>query len=310
MATALNQNPNYTVPEESEGLFDSKQFPLFQEDGINYLHVRFKNNKGWGVTAHYRIAIDTQPPLAFAIQIEGGISTDNPRPKLLFQTGDALSGIDTYLVQINQDQPILVSPMLTEEETEEVEEEIAIVMVSDEGISFLNVRAGPGTGNDIVTKVFPGEEFEFTDSQSGWFKILINSTTDGWVFGAYVTQTSGDGQQRVTLETAFISEYILPPLLPGQYLVKIRAVDKAGNGVEDSTELEVLPIDSPIIDFYTERVLQKLEVVNVRGSAIPNAEVIITMLDEENILVLENTVPVNELGIWNPNRSDKNQGNG
>lgn len=299
VATALNQNPNYTVPEESEGLFDSKQFPLFQEDGINYLHVRFKNNKGWGTTAHYRIAIDTQPPLAFAIQIEGGISTDNPRPKLLFQTGDALSGIDTYLVQINQDQPILVSPMLTEEETEEVEEEIAMVMVSDEGISFLNVRAGPGTGNDIVTKVFPGEEFEFTDSQSGWFKILINSTTEGWVFGDYVTQTSGDGQQRVTLETAFISEYILPPLLPGQYLIKIRAVDKAGNGVEDSTELEVLPINSPIIDFYTERVLQKLEVVNVRGSAIPNTEVIITMLDEENILVLENTVPVNELGIWN-----------
>jgi len=299
VATALNQNPSYTVPEESEGLFDSKQFPSFQEDGVYYLHVRFKNNKGWGATAHYRIAIDTQPPLAFAIQIEGGPSTDNPRPKLLFQTGDALSGIDTYLVQINQDQPISVSPMLTEEEMEEVEEETAMVMISDEGISFLNVRTGPGTGNDIITKVFPGEEFEFTDSQSGWFKILINSTTEGWVFGDYVTQTSGDGQQRVTLETAFISEYKLPALLPGQYLVKIRAVDKAGNGVEDSIELEVLPIDSPTIDFYTERVLQKLEVVNVRGSAIPNTEVIITMLDEEDVLVLENTVPVNGLGIWN-----------
>ncbi len=299
VATALNQNPSYTVPGESEGLFDSKQFPSFQEDGVYYLHVRFKNNKGWGATAHYRIAIDTQPPLAFTIQIEGGPSTDNPRPKLLFQTGDALSGIDTYLVQINQDQPISVSPMLTEEETEEVEEEIAMVMISDGGISFLNVRAGPGTGNDIVTKVYPGEEYEITDSQSGWFKILINSTTEGWVFGDYVTQTSGDGQQRVTLETAFISEYELPPLLPGQYLVKIRAVDKAGNGVENSVELEVLPIDSPTIDFYTERVIQKLEVVNVRGSAIPNAEVIITMLDEEDVLVLENTVLVNGLGIWN-----------
>lgn len=299
VATALNQNPSYTVPGESEGLFNSKQFPSFQEDGINYLHVRFKNNKGWGATAHYRIAIDTQPPLAFTIQIEGGPSTDNPRPKLLFQTGDALSGIDTYLVQINQDQPISVSPMLTGEETEEVEEEIAMIMISDGGISFLNVRAGPGTGNDIVTKVFPREEYEVTDSQSGWFKILLNGGTEGWVFGDYVTQTSGDGQQRVTLETAFISEYELPPLLPGQYLVKIRAVDKAGNGVENSIELEVLPIDSPTIDFYTERVIQKLEVVNVRGSAIPNTEVIITMLDEEDILVLENTVPVNELGIWN-----------
>jgi hypothetical protein len=291
VATAFNSNPS-SDPEISEGLFDSKNYPEIQEDGIYYLHVRFKNNRGWGSTTHYKIAIDTQPPLPFAIQVEGGVSSDNPRPVLIFQTGDALSGIERYLIQIDQNEPIVVSPF--GEQEKEVEETIDMVKVIDNGeIVFLNVRSGPGASNNLVTKVFPGEEFQYVEVQDNWYKIQVEEL-EGWVFGDYVTII-----QEGPIVAGSISEYKLPALLPRIYTVSVRAVDKAGNSVEDSVEIEVLPIDSPTIDFYTERVLQKLEVVNVRGSAISNAEVIITMLDEEDVLVLENTVPVDDQGIWN-----------
>ncbi len=294
VATALNKNPNYTVPGESEGLFDSKQYSAIQEDGVFYLHARFENNQGWGSTAHYRVAIDTHPPLAFNVQVEGGVSSDDPTPKLLFQTGDALSGIEAYLIQINQEEPIIVSSVI-EQEDEQPQEEIRTVKVINDGsISFLNVRSDPSTSGNLVAKAPPGGEFTFTETEGNWYKIQLDST-EGWVFGDYVTEVIVQGGAVAT----FISDYELPPLSPGIYMVSVRAVDKAGNSVEDSIELEILPIDPPVIEFFTGRVLQKLELVNVRGSAIPNAEVIITMLDEDDVLVLENDVPVNSQGVWN-----------
>ncbi len=291
VATALNKNPNF-VPTQSEGLFDSEKFPSLEDDGVFYLHVRFRNNRGWGPTTHYKIAVDNDPPLPFTIQVQGGVVSDDPTPTLLFQTGDTLSGIDIYLIQINQEEPIIISPIA---EPKEVEEELNMVEIIREGISFLNVRAGPSTSEDLVTKVYPGEAFEYTTVENNWYKIELEDGTEGWVFGEYVTEIS----EGMTLTSAaFISEYDLPPLEPGGYLISVRAVDQASNSIEDSIELEILPIEPPIINFYTKRILQKIETLNIRGSAIPNATVIVTMLDEDNVLVLENEIPVNDQGNW------------
>jgi len=296
IATTFNRNPAYVVPEVSEGLFDSKRYPEIQEDGVYYIHVRFKNNQGWGATAHYRIAVDTQPPLAFSIQVQGGVSSDDPTPLLIFQTGDALSGIENYLIQINQEEPIIVSPFGEETEIiEETEEIISIQVIDDGRITFLNVRSGPGTSNSLVTKIYPGEEFVYTEVQNNWYKIQVEDS-EGWVFGDYVTVVQEGSNVPTT--TGFISEYELPALLPGIYMVSIRAIDKAGNSVEDSVEIEVLPIDPPKIDFFTERILQKIEIVNVRGTAIPGSGVIIIMEDEDEVLILQNEVPVDNQGIW------------
>lgn len=46
ISTAINSQPAYN-PAQSEGLFDNKTFPHLQ-DGVHYLHVRFKNDVGWG----------------------------------------------------------------------------------------------------------------------------------------------------------------------------------------------------------------------------------------------------------------------
>lgn len=108
VSTMLDQNIGYSG-NVSEGLFDSKVFPAISKDGIWYLHVRFKNNIGWGPTTNYRIAIDTHPPLAFTASIVEGNPTDIPAPTLHFITKDGLSDIKEYQIKIGGGEIIRVS---------------------------------------------------------------------------------------------------------------------------------------------------------------------------------------------------------
>lgn len=100
VSTALDQNITYGG-QASEGLFDSKVFPAIARDGVWYLHVRFKNNVGWGPSNNYRIAVDTHPPLSFVVSAVEGNPTDSPTPTLKFSTKDALSGIKEYEIAID-----------------------------------------------------------------------------------------------------------------------------------------------------------------------------------------------------------------
>jgi len=106
IATSLTKSPTATAKSPtSEGLFESK-FLASLTDGINYLHVQFKNTQGWGPAANYRLAIDTQPPLNFTVTAKEGESTDNPQPTLTFVSGDNISGIDRYQIKIPGLDPI------------------------------------------------------------------------------------------------------------------------------------------------------------------------------------------------------------
>ncbi|MEI6378215.1 MAG: hypothetical protein WCO55_01010 [Candidatus Falkowbacteria bacterium] len=101
VSSVLNSSYAFTPASASEGLFDAKAFNA-AKDGIWFLHVKFKNNKGWGAAAHYRIAIDTEPPLPFTIESAQGLSTDDPQPILSFKTSDALSGLAYYGITVDQ----------------------------------------------------------------------------------------------------------------------------------------------------------------------------------------------------------------
>ncbi len=99
VATALNQDPQFD-PTVSEGLFDNKVFGALQE-GIWYLHVRFKNSVGWGPTTHYRIGIDTTPPLPFIAKIKEGPVTEVSAPTVQFSTLAQPSGIAFYRILVD-----------------------------------------------------------------------------------------------------------------------------------------------------------------------------------------------------------------
>lgn len=203
VATALNKDPAF-APFKSEGLFDNKMFSAL-DDGIWYLHVRFKNNIGWGPATHWRIGIDTAPPIAFQISSIEGLATDMPNPTLNFESGDAFSGIDYYEIRI------------------------------DDG--------------DLIK----------TDKPS----------------------------------------YILPLQKPGKHLIKVAIVDKANNKAENNIEIEILPIEMPLVASINKKIILGTDdFLTIRGSAIPDANIIITVEDKNKFLILQDKTKADFQGKW------------
>ncbi len=99
ISTLISKNPTDTTIK-SEGLFDNKSFDALT-DGIWYLHAQYKNNVGWGPAEHYKISIDTAPPIPFEIKADFGNSVTNPSPILTFESADQLSGINKYEITID-----------------------------------------------------------------------------------------------------------------------------------------------------------------------------------------------------------------
>ena len=58
--------------------------------------------------------------------------------------------------------------------------------------AVLNVRSGPGTGNDIVTKLYEGNVAKIIGINNGWFKVQYGGKT-GYVSPDYVTVTAYTG---------------------------------------------------------------------------------------------------------------------
>ena len=80
------------------------------EDGIWYFNAQLRNAGGWGAVARYKLQIDTQPPEKFAIKFIDGVKTENPKPTVVFDTTDSLSGIDYYKIKIGEGDFFPVAP--------------------------------------------------------------------------------------------------------------------------------------------------------------------------------------------------------
>jgi len=82
---------------KSDGLFTEKEY-LETEDGIWYLHLKYKDHKKWGTIAHYKVMIDTVPPELFEAEYHPG-DLEN-WSELSFETEDKLSGLDKYEIYV------------------------------------------------------------------------------------------------------------------------------------------------------------------------------------------------------------------
>jgi len=201
VAAAIDKNPT-TSPENIEsGLFTGKSFGVLQE-GVWYVHVQFRNNVGWGPEAHYKISIDTTPPVSFKVDIDQEAS-DNPSPKISYESFDSLSGIAK-----------------------------ALVFVDDKGL---------------------------LESQ----------------------------------ETSLT----LPLQAPGKHTLRVRILDNAGNSVEDSLEFEILPLQTPVIEFITKRVSRE-EPVFVSGTGLANSFIDLLVYDKSNQEIYKETVGTDASGKW------------
>ncbi len=52
---------------------------------------------------------------------------------------------------------------------------------------WLNFRSGPSLNNKVISKVYPGEVYAYSEAKSGWYKITLTDGRAGWVFGQYIT---------------------------------------------------------------------------------------------------------------------------
>jgi hypothetical protein len=212
VAVDVNRNPNTEPLNVEESLFTGKNLGVLEE-GVNYIHVQFKNNIGWGKVSHTKIAIDTTSPIAFDIKTRANIS-DNPTPEITFVGSDSLSG-------------------------------------------YLN----------------------------SWISI--------------------DNQEYFVSTTTMLT---LPPLKPGKHNINVKVFDKAGNSIDDDLELEVLPIDSPVVDFFTKKVSLG-EVVYINGKGIPNQSVDYYLKDNE-IDIFSGNLDVDILGKWELSINSEDLGKG
>lgn len=100
---------------------------------------------------------------------------------------------DTEDTEETEDSGTPSSDTEADEETETPEnvtpqeEILPKLQIKDTGTGYLNVRDKPTTSSNIIGRVKPGETYEYTDYVSGWYKIILQDATKGWVSGQYVT---------------------------------------------------------------------------------------------------------------------------
>ncbi|MEX0917615.1 MAG: type II secretion system F family protein [Candidatus Paceibacterota bacterium] len=67
---------------------------------------------------------------------------------------------------------VVVEPMLT-------------LTVLENDLGYLNVRDEASTAGMVIGRVYPGESYEYTEEDVGWYRIILEDES-GWVYGDYV----------------------------------------------------------------------------------------------------------------------------
>lgn len=94
---AFDENPTTIPGNVSDGEFNEKTFEDV-DDGIMYFHLKLKDSRKWGTTAHYRVMLDTTPPDSFEIETEEG--EVGSWPILHYKSDDKGSGLLKYEIFI------------------------------------------------------------------------------------------------------------------------------------------------------------------------------------------------------------------
>jgi len=95
----LDKKPE-TIPDNaSEGTPEYADLNI-KEDGVWYFHIKAERAGVWGPVSHYRVQVDTEPPVSFSSQVEEESITEEQRALLHFTAADELSGVDYYQIKL------------------------------------------------------------------------------------------------------------------------------------------------------------------------------------------------------------------
>ena len=230
-------------------------------DGIWYFHVQLRNASGWGEVSHFRFQIDTEPPAPFEIKFVDGKETTNPRPTVIFDTTDSLSGIEYYRVKIGESDFFTLS-------SEIVQSNPYTLPLQDLGKRTILVQAFDKAGNYTTAVeefvILPIETPVITDYPQTLLPDATLSIKGTSVPEAQVkVYIQKDEKEAKTEETKSDKEgkwsYIgTNPLEKGTYKVWVEAIDSLGARSEPSEKviIQVIPpafirIGKLAIDYLT-----------------------------------------------------------
>jgi len=137
-------------------------------------------------------------------------------------------------------------------------------------------------------------EIEIDNEQSDNPTPEINYETHDILSGIAEYSVFIDGQSSISTSS---SSMALLPQAPGKHTVTIRAIDFAGNGIEDDLNFEILPILTPTISFITKSITQE-EFVFASGKTIVNGFVDVQVINKEGQEVFAGSFESNGLGNW------------
>jgi hypothetical protein len=96
----IDKNPQTDPGTKSDGLFANYKYNYI-DDGEWYFHLRLKNSSGWGKISHFLFRVDNKKPEIFEIKENARNNPNIPQINLTFNATDDNSGIDYYLIKID-----------------------------------------------------------------------------------------------------------------------------------------------------------------------------------------------------------------
>jgi len=116
-----------------------------------------------------------------------------------------------------------------------------------------------------------------------------------------IDETSGIDHYEVKIdqEASVVTEekeYKIPPQSLGRHTVIVRALDKAGNERLGVTEINILPIEIPIITDYPQTLIPG-SIISIKGTAVPEGTLKVHVQKDEREIKIGETSS-NEKGNW------------
>ncbi len=104
----------------------------------------------------------------------------------------------------------------------------------------------------------------------------------------------GDGIVQNVVPTQVSISHRLPPQKTGAHEVSVTAIDNAGNKIISTADFTVQAIDAPVLTFYP-REIDYGELIRIRGTSYPNADIQL-FIQKENLIVSQEETKANSLG--------------
>jgi hypothetical protein len=199
-------------------------------DGVNYLHVQFKNAAGWGDIAHVRVAVDTNPPVLSKLNALERSDPTDPLLRVDPDAEDAESGVKGYEASVDgsaylpltQERGYYLSGALLPGE-----HKVLIRAVDEAG----NVSPARETTLVVEPLVSPVVTF-WTESAAPGDPLMVSGTAP--VPGTHVVTTLTKGSENIELGKARVesdgtfSLMVSPSLKPGTYRLSAYVEDDRG----------------------------------------------------------------------------------